>query len=255
MARRRLDDIAVAAGLAVAELERPGALHRAAPHVDRLAEPTGQRRAPGGAAGAGRWTDAPGRSPAGCPACAALRRSGRRSARARPRAGSSPRRAIRVTDRLAGHRIRDDRVLHADGPAAFQEHLDDPDSRHDPGTGRVGPREVDPDPRLLRPARAAERTAAAVAAAGGVPPGRRRFPAKLGRPAEDGRVLRRDDRRRRRRRARTRPRRRRRPSASPVDAREAMIGRPLGPDVLGSRDAGHPVDERPAADASSRTAS
>ena len=85
----------------------------------------------------------------------------------------------------------------ADRPPALQQHRDDPDPRHDPGSGGVGPREMDPEPRLLRAARAPERTTAAGAAVGRVPPGRGGLPAQRRRPAQDRRVLRRDDGRRR----------------------------------------------------------
>ena len=235
MPRRRLDDVAVAARLRVGELERAGGLHRAR----ATSRPT--RRTPGDdrdrvdpQVSADRRVVDPG----------ALQ-DGRRPQRARREDdGRRPDgRAGRVA--LAGRRPRPRRPTAR--PPSIRTRVTRASATIRAPAARRG-REVDPDPRLLRPAPAAERAAAAVAAAGRVPARRGRLPAERAGPAQDDRVLRRDVGRlgdpelrldggdvRRPRPRRSRPSR---PWSAAHSARTDV----------GRRDAGRPVDERPATD-------
>ena len=189
MAGRRFDHVAVAAGRGRAELERAGGLHRAAPHVDRVVEHAGDdrhRMEPQVAADRGVVeARAPGGPPGVRSAPAATTTCGARTTR-RPRAGGAAHRGP-GTGR-AGRRIDDeDAGLDADRPAALEQHPRDARPVDDPGARRPPRREVGPDPGLLRPARAAERAAAAVAAvdarcAGSGPPPSRVRPHRGGSP-------------------------------------------------------------------------
>ena len=132
-----------------------------------------------------------------------------------------------------------------------------PCSTQDPLDGRVGddprpvlPRlgEVDPDPRLLRAPPAAEPAPAAVAAVDAVPPDLADLLAEHRAAAEDQLVLGRDvrgvghaDLGGQRREVRVERR--------VLEAREPMGGRPVAARRGRRVDAGHPVDEGPAADA------
>ena len=133
-------------------------------------------------------------------------------------------------------------------PAVLEHHASDAGVRdhHRPGGGRIG--EMDTDPGPLGPTRATEAATAAVAAGIGVAARRSRLPAERPGATQEDRVLRRD-------------------VGGLGDAElgfdggdvarpglaghplEAVLGRPFGADVLGRRDAGRPVDERPATDA------
>ena len=198
VARGRFDRVAAPPGFRAAELERAGRLHRASPHVDRLVEDPGDH-------GHGVEPQVP-------PDRGVVQTRGQEHGRAAERAGGhdhlrcsddepprqrSERIAVRTRERLSGVRIRPEDIrLDPRGSAAFDQDPGHASSLHDPGAGCVSRREMCADPGLLRPSRASERTATAVAAVRRVPPRRRRLPAQLRRAAQDHLVLWRDDGRR-----------------------------------------------------------